>query len=198
MVHLVLDQLGEVGWKPNPMPAAPRLIFIAYGNTPAPLHPNHAIGNTEAVIPDFEFLVALPRDFRVDQGERSRAKIHDDDPLADADLWRSHGAAEAAALAEIVKRRMETCELPAEISVRPTDFGGLLFEARVPDREDWKRRGHSLLRRAFEVFLAEHGQRGLDHLVLDLRRPADGRAELDADYLRLVGVLTHDLPRRHI
>ena len=148
MVHLVLDQLGEVGWKPNPMPAAPRLIFIAYGNTPAPLHPNHAIGNTETVIPDFEFFVAPPRDFRVDQGERSRAKIHDDDPLANPHLWRSHGAAETATLPELVERRVKTSELPGKIHIRPRDFGRLLFEKRIADCQDRKRLGsHYQVRR---------------------------------------------------
>jgi hypothetical protein len=145
MVDFVLDQFSEIGWKPNPMPAAPFLILIADGDTSATLHADDAIGDAQAIVPDFEFFPASPGNFRVDQGERSSAKIHYDESLANADLWRSHGASETAALAELGKRGVKTSELPGEIRIRPTDFGRLLLEARIADRQDWKGLGNHTL-----------------------------------------------------
>jgi hypothetical protein len=138
VIHFVLDQLGEIGWKANPMSAASMLIVITYGDAPAPFHPDYTIGNAETVVPDFEFFVASPRDFWVDQSERSGAKIHYDDPLANANLRRGHSAAEATTLAEVVKRRMQMSQLAGEIDIRPRDFGCLLFETRIADCQDGK------------------------------------------------------------
>ena len=139
MIDFVLEQLGEVGWKPDPIPGAPIFILVADGDAPAPLHTDHTIRDAETVVPHFEFFFASPGDFRVDQGKGSRAKIHHDDPLANANLGCSHGAAETTALTEIVKRRVQFSQLTGEVDIQPTDVVRLLFKTRIADRQDWKR-----------------------------------------------------------
>jgi hypothetical protein len=141
MIDFVLDQLGEIVWKAIPVAAASVLIVIANGDTPVTLYADNAIGNAETVVPDFELFLASPRDFRIDQSERSRAKIHHDDSLVNANLGRRHGAAETAALAEVVKRRVQISQLSTEIDIRPRNIRRPLFETRVADCQNGKRRG---------------------------------------------------------
>lgn len=113
VVHFVLEKFGHWACGVEFVPVA-LAVLVAEPDAEAALEPDHEVGQGEAVVPDGEFLGALPEPLGVDEFVADAADVAEDDADGGADLDGADAAAEAVGAAKLGEGVFEVLE----------DFGG--------------------------------------------------------------------------